>query len=107
VTTKVNEYKYAGAVNFAKTHDDFASVDEVVGGKSSMWVKGWSGASDSGVPSTVGSHLGPGTLQVGAANLAAGNISAELVPASKDLMPVNAAKGTVHLVARWSGCVTE
>jgi hypothetical protein len=107
VTIKVNEYKSAGAVKLAKTRDDFVSVDEIVGGKSSMWVAGWSGASDSGVPSTVGPHLGSGTLQVSAANLAAGTIITELVPAPKDLMPVNAAKGTVHLVARWSGCLTE
>ncbi len=46
VTVKVNEYKSAGAVNLAKTHGDVASVDEIVGGKSAMWVAGWSGASD-------------------------------------------------------------
>jgi hypothetical protein len=107
VTIKVNDYKSAGSVNLAKTHDDFASVGQIVGGKSSMGVVGWSGASDSGVPSTIGAHVGSGILHVSEANLAAGNIIAELVPAPKDLMPVNAAKGTVHLVARWSGCLTE
>jgi hypothetical protein len=56
LTIKVNAYKSAGPVNLAKTHDDFASVDEIVGGKSSMWVAGWSGASDTGVPATVGPH---------------------------------------------------
>lgn len=107
VTVKVNEYKSVGAVNLAKAHGDFASVDEVAGGTSRVWVAGWSGASDGGVPSTIGPEIGSGTLQVGSANLATGSINAELVPAGKDLMPVNAAKGTVHLVARWSGCFVE
>ena len=67
-TVSINEFKSAGAVNLAKTHGDFASVDEVVGGKTSMWVAGWSGASAPGAPSSLGPDLGSGTLHVSAAN---------------------------------------
>jgi hypothetical protein len=104
LTVAINEYKSAGAVNFAKTHTDFVSVDELGGRKNRMWVAGWTGASDSGVPFSVGSDLGSGTLQVSSPNLAIGSINVHMVPATKALMPANFAKGTVHMIARWSGC---
>jgi hypothetical protein len=104
LTVTINEYKSAGAVDFAKSHDGFVSVDELDGSKSRMWVAGWSGASSSGVPFSVGSDLGSGTLQVSSPNLAIGSINVHMVPATKALMPANFAKGTVHMIARWSGC---